>query len=58
MMIVENNVFSCALQIDNAIPISNFFSDENDKELVFLEKYLMKKLVDSSDVRVENRNAF
>ena len=57
-MIVENNVFSCALQIDNAIPISNFFSDENDKELVFLEKYLMKKLVDSSDVRVENRNAF
>jgi Dullard-like phosphatase family protein len=39
-IIVDNNIFSFMYNIDNGIPILDYFGDENDKEL----KYLLKKL--------------
>jgi TFIIF-interacting CTD phosphatase-like protein len=57
-VLVENNLVGCSLQIDNAIPISDFYQDQSDKELNYLESYLLKHIYDKEDVRVVNRLHF
>jgi len=42
MIIVDNKVESFGLQIDNGIPILDFYGSKNDCELQHLEKLLIK----------------
>ncbi|CDW80669.1 nli interacting factor-like phosphatase family protein [Stylonychia lemnae] len=58
VVIVDNNLFCCALQINNAIPIQPFYCDPKDEELNYLEQYLMNKVLLAKDVRLCNSVAF
>jgi CTD small phosphatase-like protein 2 len=40
--------------VDNGIPIHNFTTDKNDRELEYLEKYLIK-MAKCDDVRLFNK---
>ena len=44
-------------QIENGIPIINFYDNKEDRELYDLKEYLMKML-DSKDVREFNKKMF
>ena len=57
ILIVDNASYSFGYQLDNGIPIIPFYNDKNDKELLHLVQYL-KCVIDSEDVREQNRKAF
>ena len=57
VLIVDNASYSFGYQLDNGIPIIPFYNDRNDKELLHLIQYL-KWVIDSEDVREQNRKAF
>ena len=40
MVLIDNAFYSFAFQIDNGIPIINFYDDKDDKELILLMYYL------------------
>lgn len=52
--IVDNLTHSFGFQIDNGIPILEFFRDKTDKELLFLSDYLIEAY-HHADIRVYNR---
>ena len=54
MIIVDNLAHSFGLQIDNGIPILEWTGDKNDRELEFLEKYLIE-ISKCDDIRSYNR---
>jgi CTD small phosphatase-like protein 2 len=54
-LIIDNFVHSFGLQLENGIPILEWISDKNDKELLFLQKYLIEA-IKQDDVREFNRN--
>lgn len=60
-MIVDNAVYSFGFQLSNGIPIIPFYDSHtiniNDEELVHLV-YYFSCIVESEDVRVQNRRAF
>lgn len=57
VLLVDNASYSFGYQLDNGIPIIPFYNDKKDKELLHLMQYL-KWVVDSDDVREQNRKAF
>lgn len=57
MVIVDNSVYSFSYQLDNGIPIMNFYNDTEDEELLHLIFYL-ECLSTCQDVREQNREAF
>ena len=57
VLLVDNASYSFGYQLDNGIPIIPFYNDKEDKELLHLIQYL-KWVVDSDDVREQNRKAF
>jgi len=58
VILVDNSIFSCALQLDNGVPVLPFFFDQEDRELLFLQEYLKDKVYPAKDVRIENKKAF
>jgi|JI6StandDraft_1071083.scaffolds.fasta_scaffold01433_16 CTD small phosphatase-like protein 2 len=42
MLLVDNLAYSFGHMIDNGIPVVEFIGDQSDKELLFLEKYLIE----------------
>jgi CTD small phosphatase-like protein 2 len=56
-VLVDNSVYSFAFQLENGIPIVNFYEDPNDEEMLHLTFYL-ECLRDCDDVRFKNRDAF
>ena len=57
MVLVDNATYSFQSNVDNGIPIINFFDNKQDTELRELLGYL-KSLYDVPDVRTVNRNYF
>lgn len=57
MVLVDDSVYSYALQINNGVPILKWKNNKNDEELKYLFEYLLK-MHSSSDVREFNRNHF
>ena len=55
--IVDNKVLSFRLQLNNGIPIIDFFDDPNDQELIHMI-YYMEKLFAAVDVRPLNEQFF
>lgn len=66
VVIVDNSVMSfryriemiVSNQLDNGIPILNFFDDKNDIELLHLIEFLKTNVLPSDDVRLVLREAF
>ena len=56
--IVDNSLYAFAFQIENGIPIVNYYHGEDDNELSHLSDYIEYHLRDCTDVRLENRAAF
>ena len=54
LVIVDNMPHSFGFQIENGIPILEWFNDQNDTELKFLTKYLLEAL-NYDDFRSYNR---
>lgn len=57
MAIVDNSANAFMFQLDNGIPIVNYYSGDDDDELVHLTNYFVK-LSESGDVRTVNAEAF
>jgi CTD small phosphatase-like protein 2 len=57
MLIVDNAVYSFGAQLSNGIPITPFKDDKDDREFILLMNYL-KRIKDSDDLRLANREAF
>lgn len=58
IVIVDNSLLSFALQPENGVPISSFFSDPDDQELRCLADYLCGKVAKMKDVRDANIQEF
>ena len=54
LRILNNRPHSFGFQIENGIPILEWFNDQNDTELKFLTKYLLEAL-NCDDFRSYNR---
>lgn len=54
MIIVDNLSHSFGFQIENGVPILEFHNDRKDKELKFLQNYLMEAW-ECEDMREFNR---
>ena len=57
MVHVDNSPHAFGYQVDNGIPIESWFDDQNDKELLKLERYL-QVLHKTNDVRDSVRETF
>ena len=57
MVLIDNAGYSFAFQIDNGIPILNYYEGKDDKELLELMDYL-NLLKEEPDVRDFNKNYF
>jgi CTD small phosphatase-like protein 2 len=54
---VDNSIAAFRFQLDNGVPIVNFYNDKQDDELLHLARYF-ERLYLSEDVRVVNQEAF
>ena len=51
IVIIDNKITSYVINLENGIPIKDYFGDKHDKEISHLTKYLMEKFMNCSDVR-------
>ena len=58
VVLVDNNIYSFAAQINNGILINSFYTDKNDNELSNVLSYLNNYILPSDDVREVNENFF
>jgi len=58
MVLVDNNIYGMAFQLDNGIPIVGYVGEEEDVELKYLSDYLCDKILGVADVRPVNGKAF
>jgi len=58
IIIVDNSIFNFLLNLDNGYLIPSFYSDRFDVELLKLEHYLKKEILNSEDVRPINKKKF
>lgn len=56
-VIIDNNIFSFAFQLDNGIPIIPFYDDKEDNIFPKIKDYI-NGLEGQKDVRVNNRKSF
>ena len=57
MILVDNSVYSFGFQLQNGIPITPYYDDKTDNELVYLAQYVLS--IDASeDVREKNASTF
>jgi len=57
LIIVDNHLYSYIFNIDNGVPILDFYDDKEDIELLKVAEFL-KTLKDVPDVRTNIANAF
>lgn len=57
IIIVDNKVESYALQLENGVPIKDYFGDPEDLQLLVLKDYLMA-LRSTDDVRPKIKSHF
>ena len=57
ILIVDNNIYSFAFNLENGIPILNFMGDKKDIELLKLMKHLYH-MKDFDNLRVENERIY
>lgn len=57
MLLVDNMLYSYALQLENGVPIVPYYNYPEDRELLMLTEYLLA-LKDEEDLRVANRAYF
>lgn len=57
MVLVDNAAYSYAFQLDNGIPIINYYHGTKDFELKTLQKYI-QQMIFSKDVREINKKTF
>lgn len=55
ILIVDNNIYSFAFNLENGIPIHNFMGDKNDTALKQVCIYL-NYIKDFDNIRIENEN--
>lgn len=53
MLIVDNNIYSFAFNLENGIPILNYMGDKQDDQLLKIAEYL-RQMKDATNLRVEN----
>lgn len=58
MIILDNCIFSFALNLKNGILISSFYNDKQDSELLNVMDYIDSRIVDANDVRVANESYY
>ena len=58
IVLVDNNIYSFAPQLDNGILINSFFCDKKDNELENVLSYLIEFILPSDDVRKTNEQFF
>ena len=58
MILVDNNMYSFAPQLENGILINSFINDKNDSELSNLLSYLLNYIYPAEDVRKVNEEFF
>lgn len=58
IVLVDNNMYSFAAQINNGILINSFWNDKKDNELMNVLAYLLKYIFPSNDVREVNEQVF
>jgi CTD small phosphatase-like protein 2 len=57
ILIIDNNIYSFAFNLENGIPIINFLGDKNDHELLKVMKYLYY-LKDFKNLKEENEKTY
>ena len=58
IILIDNSMYSFALQINNGILINSFFNDKNDTELNNALEYLISYIASAEDVREVNEEFF
>lgn len=58
MIIIDNCIYSFALNLRNGVLITSFYNSDQDKELLNVLNYLDSRLIDSSDIRMSNESFF
>ena len=58
IILVDNNMYSFAAQLDNGILINSFFNDKDDNELSNVLSYLFNYILPAEDVRKINEEFF
>ena len=53
ILIVDNNIYSFAFNLENGIPILNYMGDKQDDQLIKIAEYL-RHLKGAKNLRVEN----
>ncbi len=57
ILIIDNNIYSFAFNLENGIPIINFMGDKNDNELIKVMKYLFY-IKDFKNLMEENEKTY
>ena len=57
MILVDNSVYSFGFQLQNGIPITPYYDDKNDNELMYLAQYVLS-IEAEEDVREKNASTF
>ena len=58
VVLVDNNMYSFAPQLNNGILINSFYGDKNDTELMNVLGYLIQYVFPADDARIINENFF
>ena len=53
ILIVDNNIYSFAFNLENGIPILNYMGDPKDDQLLKIAEYL-KQLSEAQNLRIKN----
>ena len=57
-VLIDNNMYSFAVQLSNGILINSFYGDKNDVELFDVLNYLMEYILPADDIREVNEKIF
>ena len=58
IILVDNNMYSFAPQLNNGILINSFYNNKDDKELDNVLRYLIDYILPANDVRKFNEEFF
>lgn len=57
ILIIDDNIYSFAFNLENGIPIIPFYGQKEDKEMIKIIKYL-QKIQSKDDLRIPNDQVF
>eukprot|EP00347_Sterkiella_histriomuscorum_P019224 403342466 len=57
ILIIDDNIYSFAFNLENGIPIIPFYGQKDDKEMIKVIKYL-QRIQDKDDLRIPNDQVF